>query len=147
MIAVEARVPDAQRAGDALDVVEARGRADGLGLGAGDFEAVVLDGIVGRGDLDATGPLLATWHQVAVTYNSTTHDLKIYQDAGTPSVASYSGGIFNSSATFRIGALANPSNVFDGIIDEVGFWKRDLTAAEIARLWTGGNPARPSSIP
>jgi hypothetical protein len=39
--------------GDVLDVVEARVGADGLGLLAGDLEAVVLAGIVAGGDLHA----------------------------------------------------------------------------------------------
>ena len=42
-----------ERAGDAFDVVQPAGRADGLGLGSADFEAVVLHGIVRGGRLDS----------------------------------------------------------------------------------------------
>ncbi len=96
---------------------------------------------------NATGPQLATWHHVVVTYSSSTHDLKIYQDAGTPSVATYSSGLFNSASTFRIGATAVPGAYWDGIIDEVGFWKRELTSGEISHIYNSGTPQRPGSIP
>ena len=50
---VEAGLSEAEKGGDAFDVVESAGGADGFGLGAGDFEAVVLDGVVGGGGLDS----------------------------------------------------------------------------------------------
>ena len=52
-LSLDAGLPDAKRCGDALDVVQPAGRPDGLGLGAADFEAVVLDGVVRGGGLYA----------------------------------------------------------------------------------------------
>ena len=53
VLALQPGLPDAQRRGDALDVVQPAGGADRLGLGAADLEAVVLDRIVRRGGHDA----------------------------------------------------------------------------------------------
>jgi hypothetical protein len=51
--ALQPRLPDPQRGGDALDVVQPARRTDRLGLGAADLEAVVVDRIVRRGRHDA----------------------------------------------------------------------------------------------
>ena len=49
------RAAAAQTFGDGLDLLEAGGRADRFGLRAGDFEAVVVGGVVAGGGLDAAG--------------------------------------------------------------------------------------------
>ena len=49
VIAIQTRVPDAQGRGDALDVIQAGRGADGFGLGAGDFKAVVMGWVVRGG--------------------------------------------------------------------------------------------------
>ena len=51
--AVDAAAGVQQRRGNVLDFLEAGVFADGLGVNAGDLEAVVLGGIVRGGDLDA----------------------------------------------------------------------------------------------
>ncbi len=48
---------DAEGRGDAFDIFEAGGGADGFGIRAGDFEAVVLGGVVGGGDLNSADGL------------------------------------------------------------------------------------------
>jgi hypothetical protein len=41
-------------------------------------------------------------------------------------------------AQFCIGAISDPTWFCDGMIDEVGYWKRLLTAQEITALYNGG---------
>src|SRR5436309_812343 len=53
MLAHLAGLADAENAGDAFDVIEAAGRTDGPGFWTGNFEAVVVDGIVRGGGHDA----------------------------------------------------------------------------------------------
>ena len=59
---------------------------------------------------------------------------------GTPVTASVSGGSFVGSSVFALGALVAVSagSLLDGSIDEVGIWKRVLTAEERTFLYNGG---------
>jgi hypothetical protein len=54
---------------------------------------------------------------------------------------SYSGGITVNTRDFTIGTQNDTANIFrwDGLIDEVGFWKRVLTSAERTELYNSGN--------
>jgi hypothetical protein len=55
----------------------------------------------------------------------------------TPKQALMSDTVSN----FRIGArFTSESQFWDGLIDEVGFWKRTLSAAEITELYASGSP-------
>lgn len=40
-------------------------------------------------------------------------------------------------ATFRRNGLAD-ADFYDGVLDEIGVWSRNLTISEIAELWNGG---------
>lgn len=89
---------------------------------------------------DGTSLSLSTWYFFAVWHDSTLNTVNTQVNAGT-AVSAAEGTIFDvSSAEFRIGARAYAAfeGYFDGRIDEVGFWKRVLTAAERTTLYNGG---------
>lgn len=44
--------------------------------------------------------------------------------------------IFNGTSPFNIGN--SPAGAFDGLIDEVGIWSRELTAGEVTTLYNAG---------
>jgi hypothetical protein len=81
----------------------------------------------------------ATWYY-AVAWHSATDD-KIYLsvDDGTAVEGAYSAGSYDSGASFRIGGYSDYSEYFDGLIDQVGFWKRALTSQERTDLYNAGS--------
>lgn len=87
---------------------------------------------------------VGTWMHVAYVYNGT--DMRIYIDGalssnGADNPKTYSGGIYNSTAPFCIGAGLNggsPSFYFDGLIDEVAVFSRALSADEVEDIYLNG---------
>jgi len=76
-----------------------------------------------------------TWYHVAVALDVSVPSAKFYVDAVeyTGSVdSSNATDILNSSAPFAIGAVSNPGQYFDGLIDEVRVWNDIRTAQEIS---------------
>jgi hypothetical protein len=52
---------------------------------------------------------------------------------------SHAGHVFDSTTAFQIGARGNGGLPFDGLIDEMGFWKRVLNSDEHAALYNNGS--------
>lgn len=72
------------------------------------------------------------WHHIAVTYDTSAGSAILYVD-GSSVGAKGSGNttIYNGTAPFVIGAIANPTFYVDGLIDEVRVWSDIRTAQEI----------------
>lgn len=92
-----------------------------------------------RGTVISDSALSAsTWYFIYAQYNSAVNVIAISINNGTLKTTGLSGSVGSSLTTFRIGAEAS-GVYFDGIIDEVGFWKKILTPQEITDLYNGGN--------
>jgi hypothetical protein len=82
------------------------------------------------------------WKHIAAVYNGT--DIRLYIDGavdtnGTDNPKAYTGGIFNGTGTFRIGAFGNTASEFyDGLMDEVAIFNRPLSATEIDDIYNNG---------
>lgn len=85
----------------------------------------------------------ATWYHIVAWHNATSNEILISVNNGTPVSAAWSIGVNDGDSTFMIGALGgfsgNVESHFDGLIDEVGFWKRVLTSDERTSLYNGGS--------
>lgn len=89
----------------------------------------------------ATNYLDDTWYHVAIVGNDT--DLRIYIDGTLDSSATtaHTTGIVDGDADFQIGAQGLPTATsfeFNGLIDEVGVFSRELTATEVSNIYTYG---------
>lgn len=76
-----------------------------------------------------------TFYHVCTTKSGTT--LRFYVDSvkqGTDAVIGSS--IFAGSATFTVGSTRTTDHFFDGLIDDVRIWSRQLTDAEVEALYT-----------
>jgi hypothetical protein len=82
-------------------------------------------------------PATATWYLVIAWHDSVNNVVGISVNAGTADTAVTTGVPADKTATFYIGADQAVSN-WDGRIDEVGFWKKVLTATERTTLYNGG---------
>jgi hypothetical protein len=81
------------------------------------------------------------WTHVVAWFDSALNKVFIrINDAATTSGASTTGPLIQSAAPFTIGARTNLSDpgFCDCVMDEVVFWKRKLTAAEITSLYNSG---------
>nr|ABN71538.1 hypothetical cell surface receptor [uncultured bacterium] len=73
------------------------------------------------------------WHDAAA------NTLNLQINNGTV-ISGSTGGVtpLPLSGSVQIGHLVSPSQYFDGLIDEVGLWRRVLTAQERTDLYNGG---------
>ena len=83
------------------------------------------------------------WHHVVITRNPTNGTRKIYIDGSLDSQIS-SGDTFTGSglSPTTIGSEHSTSNEypngFIGLLDEVGFWTREISSSEVSTLYNSG---------
>jgi hypothetical protein len=91
----------------------------------------------------STGTLVNdnSWHLICATYDGA-GSLKIYVDGQLNNSANYT---YNTSGQFNYIGKSNDLNqgganqyFFNGLIDDVGFWNRELLASEVNQLYTSG---------
>jgi len=101
-----------------------------------------LNGGVGGILVCSDTPTLNNWEHLLVWFDSTANSLNIQANGGTVDTLFRSGGPppASGNADFCIGArsYAGFPEFMNGRIDEVGFWKRILTAPERAALYNSG---------
>lgn len=116
------------------------GNNDGFWLQAftnGNFYAIIRN--TGNTTLATSVPALNTWVHVAVTYNAGTINLYLTPAGGSTSTTTLTGGPSSTSATggsnLSIGKnpWGTPYN-FDGKIDEVAIWNREITSSEVFNI-------------
>jgi hypothetical protein len=78
-----------------------------------------------------------SWSFLAATYDHVTNVLSLSVNAGTAQTAS-TGGVTGGTGGFVIG-MSEGGWLFDGLIDEVGLWKRVLSTSEISQLYNSGS--------
>ena len=86
----------------------------------------------------------ATWYFIVAWHDSVANTVNIQVNDGTADSASFTTGNRDGTADFAIGSWSSPSDgtanhFWDGQIDEVGFWKRTLTASEKTQLYNAGS--------
>jgi hypothetical protein len=85
-------------------------------------------------------PSTATWYHIVAWHDATADTINICVNNGTPNSAAHSTGVFDNTAVFAIGARQGPFGLWDGAIDEVGFWKgRILDATARTALYNSGS--------
>lgn len=80
---------------------------------------------------------LSAWHFVVGWHDSVANTVNLQVDNGTVFSTSYSSGSIDTVNAFRLGASAS-TQFLNGSLDEVGFWRRILTAGERTSLWNAG---------
>ena len=80
----------------------------------------------------------ATWYHFGGVYDGSANEEYIYIDGVIKNTNSYSSGIADKSAEFRVGARSDDAVPFDGHIDELAFFDRALSATEVADIYNNG---------
>jgi hypothetical protein len=117
--------------GGTADYYMSYNNASSLGFQFGDLTTVAQVG--------AAAPL-GIWRHVVGWYDHTDQKYRIRINDTTTFVSpATSGRPASTVADLQVGSLGSPSSGFlNGLLDEMGFWKRILTAAEITQLYNGG---------
>ena len=106
----------------------------------GVFRFVVYDYVT---VLSTTVPTFNVWYYIVCWHDSVNNQIAIQVNNGTPNTLPYSDGIpIHPSERERYPfVIGDDTDVepLDGVVDEVGFWKRVLTPAERTALYNGGN--------
>ena len=77
---------------------------------------------------------------VVAWHDSSANTLNIQVNNGTVDSQAWSGGTQNGANAFSVGSsTANSQIRFDGVIDEVGFWKRILSSGERTTLYNSSS--------
>lgn len=109
------------------------------------FKFIVYDAsnnYIGGVSADNLGvPEYGTWYHIVAYHDATNDLLGIIVDDGTPDTSATTGSKApgDQDSDFVVGCKVNNVSCMDGLIDEVGFWKRLLTSGEISALYNGGN--------
>ncbi len=88
--------------------------------------------------LTAQLPTVNTWTHMAFTYNRTTQNFNLYYNGtnvGTLSGNSNTATFYASGSNPQIGASAEGSRYWNGEIDDISIYNRELTAADISELY------------
>lgn len=110
----------------------------------GGFNCILLqirDGGVNPGFIFGSQSVTdSNWHMATVTKTPTS--AKIYLDGNINGHYTFSSTSY-TSLDFDIGRLARPdgstpSQYFDGALDEIGIWSKELTSTEITELYNNG---------
>jgi len=80
----------------------------------------------------------STWYYVVAWHDSVDNQIGISVN-GVENTQSYSLGLFQSTASFRIGGRADSVEFTNGSIDGVGLWTKVLSSDERSRLYNDGN--------
>lgn len=82
-------------------------------------------------------PSDATWYQIIAQHDPTANQLSIRVNNGAIDTVSFTGGIYVTTDSFRIGANAF-GEYWDGLLGPIRYWKKNLTEDEQDELWNGG---------
>jgi hypothetical protein len=85
-------------------------------------------------------PIVATWYFMTLIHDAAANQITVQGNATTAQVVAHSAGVFAGTAPFELGARAGVLPL-DGRVDEAGYWKKVLSAAERAALYGGGSGA------
>lgn len=79
-----------------------------------------------------------TWYLVVGWHDALNNTLNIQINNGAVESTPHTTGVYPSAAPFGLSRASYVGGYVHGMLDEVGFWKRLLTADERALLWNSG---------
>ena len=87
-------------------------------------------------------PSANTFYFIVAWHDSTANTINIQINDGGIDSAGHTGGAFQGDAAFKLGCVEdvseNPTELLNGILDEVAVWNRTLTSDEKTSLYNGG---------
>lgn len=94
---------------------------------------------VGQDSYDITATInTATYYHIFVTWNSTTKTATFYQNGSSLGTSTKTRTLAANASSFTLGIYNTGGLQFDGTMDEIGIWSRQLTPTEISQLYNSG---------
>lgn len=83
-------------------------------------------------------PSTGTWYHAVFTFSATGTG-KLYVDGSLVGTDASLTGAFNAATDINIGRRGGDgAEYFDGVLDEIGWWSRELTSDEVTELYNAG---------
>jgi hypothetical protein len=82
-------------------------------------------------------PSLGAWYHLVCWHDSAGDQILLQVNNGMVSHIAHGSGVFNGASDFWMGD-SNTAEVWDGVLDEIGIWKRVLLPSERSALYNGG---------
>lgn len=106
---------------------------------SGSLNFQVLSGTTLVGSISHGSALsAATWYFWCAYHDSVNNLVGLSINAGVPATAATTGPMATQNIPITLGARGALDNFLNGRLDNVGLWRRVLTAAERTRLYNGG---------
>ena len=137
---------DSSGNGNTLSTIQwsqGQGLVDGHNSGtANDFGTALINGKFGFGvgspdtTIQSTTPINdGVWHFCVATRQQATGIIKVYVDGNLQATGIASRNSLNASAHLLFGAIASGGGFFNGSLDEVKIFSRNLSSNEVAALY------------
>ena len=133
-----------QQSGNPASDVRLMGDYSGSGTGfavratAGGTLALSLEGSSGSASSSTAGTFDGTWQHVAITFDSATNQYQWHINGAAGATGTFTGGSINTSNPFRMGAVNTSMGDFDGQLDDVRIYTRELTSSDVGELYALG---------
>jgi hypothetical protein len=105
------------------------------------LKLTVSNGISGGQVINTTPFIVGVWCYFCFMHDPDLDIISLSINNGAPETAIWSTGVNSTAEIFYMGNRLGswPTDYYlDGMLDEVGFWKRLLTPAEVAARYNGG---------
>lgn len=124
---------------DAADaIIDKYPSANGYRIWGGTTWGGLLLSVTGTSWVYTWTPTTGVWYHFAWTYASGT--ALLYKDGNTTPVDTKTGlSLTDGSQTLALGNRAAHDQIFNGSLDEVGYWSRAITSSEVSQLYNGGS--------
>jgi len=84
-------------------------------------------------------PAVDTWYFIVAWHDSVANTINIQVNNGAIDSGAHATGVNNDTSLFAVGASSANVQWMNGLMDEVGLWRRVLTAEERATLYNDGD--------
>lgn len=101
-------------------------------VASGGSNGTVTDTVLGA-------PSLATWYFLVAWHDAGANTLNLQINNGTVDSVSHTTGVRTGTVDWVIGDVSASGDPWDGLLCEIGFWKRVLTSDERTALWNDGD--------
>lgn len=111
------------------------------------YAVFFVDGILNIFDWSAgayrssgQNPSVGSWSHVVLTFQSgVTNGTKMYLNGSLVMTTTYTTSTNATAMVFATGAPGDTSQRFNGVLDEIGIWSRNLSQSEVTQLYNSGS--------
>lgn len=100
----------------------------------GDLNLLLDDGTTSSTEW-ISGTYDGTWQHVALTFDSAANTVTWYSNGSQVRTSSFTGGSINTTDALRIGASSSSFGDYEGMLDDVRLYSRELSSTDVTELY------------